>query len=675
MAANRTHTEAMLFNQQSSYFPAPGRPGLTGVPGRSPQAAELAVLALILAAACLSRFFALDVPALLDAEGTLLRAIQESYSHILRRSLSSDVHPPFFAFLYKLAMPSPSSDFAARSLSAAVGVLGVYALYHVGARLFSRQTGLVAASILCVDLMHVALSREARPLALVMLMATVSAYRLIRFLDRPTWTNAWLLILAALLTAPWHSSAVLPLAAIALALGVALLLGAAGGGAGVLALIGVLNCMALGLTPFLARFGEPLGAAAPGAASLAFTAVRIFRLLQDLLDPPGLPYVWLGLGALCIAGFFALWRERPRLCAALTALCGLPVLLLLALRTGALERPEHLAFLLPPVLLFAARGVQAIPVSGALLAVFITLGGAYGLYIHKHASLYEADSGTPGHGRSPRGLAFALPAPLGGGMLFAADPPGLYGLAVLELERSGLGDPRLGVIGPELPALDFLLLHKPLHDGRKETSATSLKKAGYPKLPERTLENGFLLEGFAVPRTPSIPVDALPATFTLSADPAFFLSRVRSARDVTVAALPTGSAIIASRFGQPGSFTLRIENATGQAIPVADVSLDAAALAPGDRVELSCSFDGAPPAPSLALVYGGQPVPALKLGRAAPFSTLDVTITLHCAGERPGLDNIPDSARFFSMTVALDAPGSSLSGETSETAKDSSPSR
>jgi hypothetical protein len=663
----------MLFNSQSRYFPSAGRAGLLGGRDESPAPSELAALALILAAACLSRFYALDVPALLDVEGALLAVAQENFGHILRRSLSSDVHPPFFAFLYKMALPPAAGEFAARSLSAVAGVIGVFCLYRVGARLFSRQTGLVAASILCVDLMHVALSREARPLALVVLLATAAAYRLIRFLDRPSWTNAWLLVLACLLTAPWHISGVLPLAAIAVVLGAALFLGAGGGGAGVLALAGVLNCVALGLTPFLARLGEPVGTGSPGSASLAFTAARLFRHLQELLDPLGLPHAWLALGLLCAVGFFALWRERPRLCAALAALAGLPVLSVLALRMGTPDRPEYLAFLLPLIILFAARGVQAIPVSGAAVAVLVTLGGAYDVHSLKHASFYEADSGSVGHGRSPRGFGDAVQGPPDGA-LFAADPPGIYSLTARQFMREGLGDPRAAAIGADQPALGFYLIRHLPPGASPGTAFTGLEKAGNSKYLHKPLESGYLVEGFQVERTPAAAVTALPARMDLTADPAFFLSRVRSARGVTLAALPTGSAIIPSRFAQPGSFTFRVENATGQAIPLLEAVLDASALAPGDRIELSYSFDGASQKPGPAVVYGGQPSPAQSLGRDEPFATLDLTVTLFCAGERPGLDNIPDSARFASLRLTLDAPGQRAAAEAPEAAGESAPS-
>jgi len=67
-----------------------------------------------------------------------------------------------------------------RLLSCLIGTLTVPALYAVGARLFDRPTGLVAALLLAADAGHLWASQEARSYALAMCLTTLSWWLLLR---------------------------------------------------------------------------------------------------------------------------------------------------------------------------------------------------------------------------------------------------------------------------------------------------------------------------------------------------------------------------------------------------------------------------------------------------------------------------------------------------------------
>jgi mannosyltransferase len=73
----------------------------------------------------------------------------------------------------------------ARGLAAALGAATVPLLFVLGARLFDRTTGAIAASLLAVGQFHAYFSLEARTYTLAAFLATASSYLLVRALDAP----------------------------------------------------------------------------------------------------------------------------------------------------------------------------------------------------------------------------------------------------------------------------------------------------------------------------------------------------------------------------------------------------------------------------------------------------------------------------------------------------------
>jgi len=97
---------------------------------------------------------------------------------VAQRALSTPIPtPPLWFWITHLFLKFlGSSDAVVRSPSAVAGVLGVLAIYKVGARLFDRTTGLLSAFLLAVSPVHVYFSREARFYAAVVLFSLLSLY-------------------------------------------------------------------------------------------------------------------------------------------------------------------------------------------------------------------------------------------------------------------------------------------------------------------------------------------------------------------------------------------------------------------------------------------------------------------------------------------------------------------
>jgi len=91
--------------------------------------------------------------------------------------VAADVHPPFYYLLLRSwIIAFGSSESSARALSALFGVLTILAAFKVGAALFSRRAGHIAALIVAVSPYLIYYSQEARCYALLGLLTTASVW-------------------------------------------------------------------------------------------------------------------------------------------------------------------------------------------------------------------------------------------------------------------------------------------------------------------------------------------------------------------------------------------------------------------------------------------------------------------------------------------------------------------
>ena len=151
------------------------------------------LLALILILAAVLRLYKCDFQNLwLDEVLTMNSANPKlSLKQFFRSVMFWEYIPHLYYFLNRLIFDVFGyTSLAARLFSAIIGIIGVYAIYLLGKELFSKKAGLVAATLLAVNIYHISYSQEIRPYGMLFLFTTLSIYRLAVFIKVPSIKNA-----------------------------------------------------------------------------------------------------------------------------------------------------------------------------------------------------------------------------------------------------------------------------------------------------------------------------------------------------------------------------------------------------------------------------------------------------------------------------------------------------
>lgn len=165
-------------------------------------APHLALVILTLLLAMLIRVYNINRESFWADEGwTLLLSKGPTLSDIVV-TMANDQHPPlYFALIHYWIDLTGNSEIAIRLLSTFVSVIGVALVYRLGADLFGREAGLLAALILALTDNDVMLAQEARHYAQMAMFAVASTLFYLRYVRHSTRTNGigWLLSSIALL--------------------------------------------------------------------------------------------------------------------------------------------------------------------------------------------------------------------------------------------------------------------------------------------------------------------------------------------------------------------------------------------------------------------------------------------------------------------------------------------
>ena len=124
----------------------------------------------------------------------------------------ADVHPPLYFVLFDAwTLAAGATVFAARLFSALWLLLGAAATCALGARLFGRRAGLLAAALLLTAPLSVYYAREARMYTLLLALAALATLAYVRWRRRAVWPRglAWGLLAAALLYTHYAGALVL----------------------------------------------------------------------------------------------------------------------------------------------------------------------------------------------------------------------------------------------------------------------------------------------------------------------------------------------------------------------------------------------------------------------------------------------------------------------------------
>jgi mannosyltransferase len=315
--------------------------------------------------ACGLRVYQLGAQSLWSDEGlTLYRArlsLADNLSNIIMVPPgvpTRDTNPPlYFLTVSGLRLVAGESEYALRFLSALAGVLCVPLLYVLGRRLFSVETGRVAALLGAVSPFLVWYSQEARMYTLLAALSMVSTYILLRALETPS-LRLWL-AWAVVTSAAWYTHFTL-LFLLVFQGGLILVWLTRVKRRSALAALGVLLALSIPLGVYAWSRGQeavdpsfslrPLSSIAEEAIStfLVGRSNQIFQPLEIVI--PGLLLLAFGI-------WWAL-RERPRNAVITLAYLIVP---LLAVAGATLLRPvysgpRHVTVVVPPLYLFMAYG-------------------------------------------------------------------------------------------------------------------------------------------------------------------------------------------------------------------------------------------------------------------------------------------------------------------------------
>jgi mannosyltransferase len=145
---------------------------------------------LVLLLAVALRFYRLDGQSLWADEGNSVALAGRSLADITYGA-AYDIHPPlYYHLLHFWIQPFGTSEFAARSLSAIIGVLLVCLTFLLGHCLFDSWVGLVAAFLSAISPFQVYYSQEARMYILLAVLSALSIYFFLRFMEAEAADNA-----------------------------------------------------------------------------------------------------------------------------------------------------------------------------------------------------------------------------------------------------------------------------------------------------------------------------------------------------------------------------------------------------------------------------------------------------------------------------------------------------
>lgn len=321
--------------------------------------------AAALAAGLALRLVALTAGTLeLDESYTVIQS-RHSLVDILRLA-PTDPNPPLTSLCFHLwTSLFGTSELAWESFSVVFGVLTIYLVARLAARLFGPTAGAAAAWLLAVSPPHVVYSQQMRSYSLALAIAVWTAGALLRDLDAPTRASgaAWLAgsfllvnthYYGLLIVAGFFAAAFLVRRRSVPSLRRPLVQGAVLG----LALVPTLVALYLQYTRYYSFDWIP-----KPSSSLGLELLRSFGGTVTSFPGTAAGSSALGLAALLVvaagAGSVALWRARRAAAWVLWLWIAVPTLL--ALAVSALGRPflhpRYTVLWLPPLVVLAAGGL------------------------------------------------------------------------------------------------------------------------------------------------------------------------------------------------------------------------------------------------------------------------------------------------------------------------------
>lgn len=169
-----------------------------GRPGPPSACTAFYAMAAILALGLGLRLYSLGHTSYWVNELWAVLEMQKPFGQMLRE-MDFRQPPLYFFYIYPYRCLAGDGEAILRLPSAAMGVCTIWLVYLLGARLFTRMEGLLAAFFLAVSPAHIDLSQDIRQYAPWVMWSVCASIYLLKALDTPTRRNFGLYLLFSLL--------------------------------------------------------------------------------------------------------------------------------------------------------------------------------------------------------------------------------------------------------------------------------------------------------------------------------------------------------------------------------------------------------------------------------------------------------------------------------------------
>jgi len=195
-------------------MPAPEAPvnqsaGASTLPSDSVRSARWLTLFLLLAAGTGLRFVALAAKPFWFDECFSVEVARIDWRNFLHLLWWREANMTLYYLLLRVWLHFGQSVFFVRSLSVAIAVATIPAIYWLAKLLYNRQVALIAAALYTFNAYNVRYAQEARSYTLFVLLATLSSGFLIAWLREPGQRNRFGYILTSILAVYAHLYALL----------------------------------------------------------------------------------------------------------------------------------------------------------------------------------------------------------------------------------------------------------------------------------------------------------------------------------------------------------------------------------------------------------------------------------------------------------------------------------
>jgi len=612
-------------------------------------------LAIILLSGAFVRFYDLGTLPLRWDELLVPMAARHSLAYIFNLCSTQETHPPLFYCITKAVLLISSGDIALRFVSALFGTVSIYLLYRIGREFFDEETGLFAAAFLCINILHFLLSREARPYSLQTAFFIATFWLIARLLKRGQWKDLLLLCCVNFLLFWLHYFAYYMVAAQGIVLALCLFIKSSRVTYRQFAVFCVFT--ALAAVPIYIWFVVPSLAHQLSGPPLPEHARQhyLWIILRDLLAASvfaSTQFSWSNLMYLApLAGWVLCVPRKPKFAALCLALGGIPFAILLAQVPGYPLGAYHAVWITPLFSLCAAMLIFRLPRAKAavrrslwILAPLLAVSGSFLIFIHRHEVGFKDFSVRYDLRTTAQRLAPMLSSEA---LTTEAFTPGFFSALSWYMDQfppNPLTTQQLDP-GSAPVTLHFLSGRADVRNLVMEDAETYLHAAMAGLTGKITRLPFATVYTFQLDRQPTTAIGSLPASFTFSADPKAFYSRVYRLRNVRsvpgytidpqypiLSGFRTSEGgVIATVNNQPVFFEFVLENTRNNAPMRISTELRYADIGSDSRIGLYASFDNEP-IQTLATRTGPDPSRALTvdLSRDKPFKRLTFLVGMYC---------------------------------------------